>query len=63
MRGLLEQLDELVAGEACALDDPQRQPTPQVTAVPWHHHAAPVAGTPQDDMAADLVIDLKTGLL
>jgi hypothetical protein len=57
--GLFEQLNELIAGKAGALDDPQRQPASQITVVPGHNHAAIVAGTPQNDMTARLVVNLE----
>jgi len=60
---LFEQLDELVAGEASALDDAQRQSTAQITVVPGHDHAATVAGAPQNNVAARLVVNLKASTL
>ena len=56
---LFEQFNKLIAGEACALDDLQRQAAPQVSVVPGHDDAATVAGTPHDDVTARLMIDLE----
>jgi hypothetical protein len=61
--GLSEQLNELIPSETGALDDPQHQPTSQVTFVPRHNHAAIIAGTPQDDVTARLVVNLEAGVL
>jgi hypothetical protein len=60
---LLEQLGELIAGKASALDDPPRQPTAQVAAVPGHNHAATIAGTPQNNVAARLMVYLEASAL
>jgi hypothetical protein len=60
---LLEQLGELIAGKASALDDPPRQPTAQVTPVPGHNHAATIAGTPQNNVAARLMVYLEASAL
>jgi hypothetical protein len=61
--GLSEQLNELIAGEPGALDDPQRQPMSQITVMPGHNHTAVIAGTPQDDVTARLVVNLEAGAL
>jgi len=61
--GLSEQLNELITGETGAFDDPQRQPTSQITVMPGHNHAAIIAGTPQDDVTAPLVVNLEAGVL
>ena len=60
---LLEQLDELVTGKASALDDPQCQPTAKVAVVAGNNHTATVAGTPQNNVAARLVINLEASAL
>jgi hypothetical protein len=60
---LLEQLGQLIAGKASALDDPPRQPTAQVAAVPGHNHAAAVTGTPQNNVAARLMVYLEASAL
>jgi hypothetical protein len=62
-RTLLEQLDELVSGKTSALDDPQCQPTAQVAIVTGNSHTATVAGTPQNSVAARLVINLEASAL
>ncbi len=61
--GLLEQLNELIAGKAGALDDPQYQPTSQITIVPGHNHTAIVAGATQNDVAARLVVNFEASAL
>ena len=61
--GLSEQLSELIAGEAGAFDDPQRQPTPQITVMPGHNHTAIVTGAPEHDVTARLVVNLEAGEL
>jgi len=56
---LLEQLDELTTGKASALDNPQCQPTAQVAVMAGNNHTATVAGTPQNNVAARLVVHLE----
>jgi hypothetical protein len=56
---LAEQIDKLVAREAGAFDDAQRQPSPQVTAMLRHNHAPTIAGAAQNDVAACLVVEFK----
>jgi hypothetical protein len=57
----LEQFSELVAGQAGAAGDLLRQPAAQVAVVPWDDHAAAVAGAPQDNVTAGLVIYGQAG--
>jgi len=57
--GLFEQLNELIAGETGAFDDPQCQPASQITVVPGYNHAAIIASTPQNDVTARLVVNLE----
>jgi len=52
-------MNELIAGETGASDDPQRQPASQIMVVPGHNHAAIIASTPQNDVAARLVVNLE----
>jgi hypothetical protein len=55
-----EQFGKLVVGEASALDNPQCQPTSQIATVLRYDYATAVTGTPEHNVTARLVIDLKS---
>ncbi len=61
--GLFQQSDELITGQCGCFDDAQGEPPAKVAIVLRYHHTCSIAGTPQNDMAAGLMVNLKADLL